>query len=387
MSQGTELQKYTYAYLMSTALSQVPDTIDKREGSIIYDALAPACYQLADYYMQLYTIVQETYVLTATGSWLEQRTMEYGISRQVATKAIKRADFTNQADQPMTISIGSRFSTISSTTPVTYQVVAQYLDSEGAAVAGAYRLECETEGIIGNEYTGNLIPISYVANIKTAVMSSILSPAQDVETDASLRNRYLAKVNAKSFGGNIAQYRELMLDMDGVGAVQVYPVWNGGGTVKLSVIDAEYNLVTTDFVNALQDMIDPENASPEPSTGLGLAPIGHKVTVVSPTGVACNISATLVLKAGYTIAGVQTLVETAIGAYLLELRELWGTSDELNNYSTSVYVARITSSILSVAGIANVTDVLLNGSASDLVLMENATTQQLPTLGTVTLSE
>ena len=79
MSIGQDLQKYTYAYLMRDALSRIPDTVDTREGSIIYDALAPACYELSIYYSEMRLLVLETYVLTASGEWLDMRTTEYGI--------------------------------------------------------------------------------------------------------------------------------------------------------------------------------------------------------------------------------------------------------------------------------------------------------------------
>ena len=42
---GDFLEKYTFDYLMNDALSRVNENIDTREGSIIYDALAPACYE------------------------------------------------------------------------------------------------------------------------------------------------------------------------------------------------------------------------------------------------------------------------------------------------------------------------------------------------------
>ena len=38
---GDNLEQYTYEYLMQLALSYVPDDRDKRQGSVIYDALAP----------------------------------------------------------------------------------------------------------------------------------------------------------------------------------------------------------------------------------------------------------------------------------------------------------------------------------------------------------
>lgn len=42
--------KYTYDYILTEALSKVPDNVDKREGSIIRDALSPCCYEAANTY-------------------------------------------------------------------------------------------------------------------------------------------------------------------------------------------------------------------------------------------------------------------------------------------------------------------------------------------------
>ena len=43
----------TYENILQEMLNRVPDDIDKREGSVIYDALAPTAYSIADLYFQL----------------------------------------------------------------------------------------------------------------------------------------------------------------------------------------------------------------------------------------------------------------------------------------------------------------------------------------------
>ena len=43
--------------------------------------------------------------------------------------------------------------------------------------------------------------------------------------------------------------------------------------------------------------------------------------------------------------------------------------------------------ILSVPGIANVTNITVNNKITDLILTENSTTQQLPILGNVSITE
>ena len=380
---GDYLDKYTFKYLMESALDNVPDSLDKREGSIIYDALAPACYELAEYYMELKKMLENTFASTANNEYLDLRVAEQGLERYAASYAVKRGDFLTSSGNPAVIPIGSRFSVISDTLNLNYEVTEAYRDEFGAVVPGAYRMTCEEIGTQGNSYTGPLIPITFIPNLKTATLSDLLVPARDEETDDELRDRYFLTINDKPFGGNLAQYNEVLKGIDGVGAVQIYPVWNGGGSVKLSVIDAEYNIITNDFITTLQNMIDP---TPQ-GTGLGLAPIGHTVTVTTPTEKIIDITATVALENGYTLGQVTPLIEEAIESYLLGLREIWGISDDFNNYSLAVYIARINAAVLGVAGIANVTGTTINGLASDLILTQDATTQELPVLGTVIVSE
>ena len=51
-----------------------------------------------------------------------------------------------------------------------------------------------------------------------------------------------------------------------------------------------------------------------------------------------------------------------------------------------MYLARITAAIVGVTGVVNATNVQLNGGTADLILTESGTTQQVPVLGTVSLS-
>lgn len=46
----------TFETIMDRCLSRVSSSVDKREGSVIYDALAPACAELATLYTELSNI-------------------------------------------------------------------------------------------------------------------------------------------------------------------------------------------------------------------------------------------------------------------------------------------------------------------------------------------
>jgi uncharacterized phage protein gp47/JayE len=379
---GDYLEQYSFEFLIEEALNRVPNSVDKREGSIIYDALAPACYELSEYYMRLKKILQDTYAETASEQYLDLRVAEQGINRFQATYAVKKGVFETESGNPIEIAIGSRFSTISETEAINYTVTAPYL-SNGSPVVGTYQLTCEVLGTIGNSYVGNLIPISYIQGLSSAVMSDLIIPARDVETDEQLRERYFLSLKDKPFGGNIAQYKEVLKDIDGVGDAQIYPAWDGGGTVKCSIIDAEFNPISEHFIDIIQELIDP---SPQ-GEGLGLAPIGHKVTIVAPDELEIDVEATITLMAGYSKNQIETPIENAIDDYLLDIRKNWGVGNEFNQYNLGVYVSRINAAILNVPGVANVTNTKINGDTLDLNLIEDENTQELPMLGAVTINE
>lgn len=382
---GDNLKKYTYDYLMRLALSYVPDDVDKREGSVIYDALAPFCQVLTGAFMELKNYYQDTYAVTSTGQDLDYRVAEGGISRYSATYAVKKGYFTDSKEAPMNVSVGSRFSTVSDTNPIIYRVTAEYKE-EGTHVPGTYELTCETEGIIGNQYTGNLVNITFIQGLASATLSTLIQPARDTETDDELRERYFESLNQKAFGGNIADYREKVMSIDGVGGVQIYPVWNGGGTVKLSIIDTEYNAAEEEFLNRVANEIDPENAEGEKGTGLGIAPIGHKVTVTTPSEVKIDVAATVSLKSGYEIGQVEQPIKDSIDEYLLSLRHEWDNADSMNRYFMSVFRARISSAIINVTGVNNVTNLTLNSQSEDIELEQSGTSQNIPVLGEVILN-
>lgn len=382
---GDNLQQYTYEYLMGLALSFVPDDRDKRQGSVIYDALAPFCQVLAAGAIQLRQFYTQTYAVTATGEDLDNRVAEQGITRFAATYAVRKISVADEEGNPVALPLGARFSTVSNTNPVNYTVTAQYVEN-GITVPGSYEATCEELGVVGNEYSGNLINITFIQGLASATMTSTLVPARDQETDEELRERYFDTLNQKAFGGNIADYRAKVMELAGVGAVQIYPVWNGGGTVKLSIVDPTYGPCSPEFIAFVQKEIDPENAQGEQGTGIGIAPIGHKVTVVTPDEVTINVTANIVLGTNYTLGQVETPIKEAVASYIQSLRQSWADATDLNEYSCDVFVSRVSATIVNVPGVSNVTSVTLNGVAQDIELTQSGQIQQLPKLGEVVLN-
>lgn len=381
---GEQYEIYTFEYLMELALDEVPDTMDKRQGSIIYDALAPACYRLAEIYQNIRNVYKDTNAETASGEDLDNIVKEQGLQRYAATYAIKKVYIADTEGNPMSIPLDSRFSTISDINPITYRAVSVYSEN-GQGIPGYYEMECEVAGSIGNQYAGALTQITNIRGVGSATMSTVLVTARDEETDDELRTRYFETINSRPFGGNIAQYKEQVRDITR-GPVQVYPVWAGAGTVKVSILDADKNICTPDVIASVQNKLDPENAAGDKGSGLGLAPIGHRVTVVAPEEVSIKVSFALNLKTNYEISQIKDQLKAAVNNYLYELREEWDDADSYGQYSLSVYRARVTSALITVEGVDNVSNLILNDADSDIVLSQTGEVQQIPKLGDIVVN-
>lgn len=380
------LQKYTYDYILTEALSKVPDNVDKREGSIIRDALSPCCYEAAKHILYLADIIEQTYIETANGLWLDGRVIEGGITRDPATYAKKLGVFKTQLGEPCQISIGQSFSTVGDTI-LNYTAVQVYANEDGDVVPGSYIMQCNTVGSVGNSYIGRIVPNDYIEKLASAEITTLLYPGEEEESDDSLRERFLANLIKTAFGGNIAQYRQWAKEIPGIGGVQVYPVWAGGGTVKLSIIDTDYNSCSSEFCQTILEKFDPENSGGETGLGLGIAPIGHKVTVSTPLPRTINVSGKITLLPGYKLETLRPDIKAALENYLLSLREAWENSDDENNYSVTVYLGRINFAILNVKGVSSAYELKLNETDTDIKLTETSSLQEIPVLGTVSLDE
>ena len=121
--------------------------------------------------------------------------------------------------------------------------------------------------------------------------------------------------------------------------------------------------------------------------GYGIAPIGHKVSVVTPIEKIINVTGKITVLPGYNLSNLQPKIEESINNYIMELRRAWDGMNSDNEYNVTVYLGRVLYAILSVEGVSSAYELKLNDTETDVRLTENKTTQELPTLGTVTLNE
>lgn len=380
---------YTRAAIQKEMLEQVPAGIDTREGSMIQTAVGPAAWFLEGTYMLLDQLQQNAYAETAVGDSLDNIVAERGLSRKAATPAVRRGIFDVEIPE------GSQFKTINGANSVIFisgeQVEADPGNGEETGKK-VYLMTCQTAGVIGNAYTGNVIPITAITGLTYASIGKIVTPGTDEETDDSLKARYFSSFDVANFGGNIASYRNTILAMDGVGAVQVYPAWQGGGTVLCSILSDQLTPAEDGVIQAVQAAIcPPETGESDPSAnGYGMAPIGAAVTITTATNITLNVACDIQFSAR-VVSGEETYqseVEEKIKEYLTSVCQTWGSAikGQKIEYVVAVYISRIVAAILAIPDIVNVSNVTINGSAADLILTETASLQQIPSLGTVTIN-
>ena len=348
----------TYENILARALARVSTNVDKREGSLIMNAIASVSAEHTNLYILLDSIIRNGYMDTADiREYVVYRCRERGITPYEATKATLKGKFN------MEIPIGSRFNH----DELNYTAIEFIELSEGYYY---YQLECETVGELGNKSFGELSSIEYINKDLEGELVDLLIPAKDEESVQSLKERYFNSFVKNPYGGNKQDYIEKTKALGGVGGVIPVPVWNGGGTVKLIIIDSDYNVATPVLVARVQEQIDP---TPQ-GMGDGIAPIGHTVTVATPLELTVNITAKITLNDGYSWGQVKPEILTALEEYFLGLRQNW------EDGNATVRISQIENRILNLPGVLDIADTKLNGVAGNLLIDQ----EYLPILGGVT---
>ncbi len=331
--------------------------VDKREGSVVYDVTAPVAIEFMNSYINMDGVLDEAFADTASKSYLIKRCNERGISIEPATYAIRQGEFN------MDVPIGSRFSL----NQLNYVVIEKIEDF-------IFKMQCETVGEVGNTDSGSMIPIDYIEGLEMAELTEVLIPGEDEEDVEHLRQRYFDSFDSQAFGGNEADYKQKIKAIDGVGGVKIYRTPNGGGTVGAVIIDSTYSKPSSILVEDVQSKVDPIEGQGE---GLGLAPIGHIVTITGCGETTVNIQTHITFQDGWNWASIESNVHTAIDSYFKELSQGW---EEAGKNNLIVRISQIETRLLDIEGVLDIANTLLNGNASNLSIDKNS----IPIRGTVT---
>ena len=340
-------ENMTYETILERMLSRVSVDVDKSEGSLIYNAIAPEAWELAQAYIEIDYIYNSTFADTAPREELVKRAKERGIEPKAATHAVLSAKVN------IDINIGTRFSNDN----INYYVKEKISE-------GIYKLECETAGTAGNKRYGELIPIEYIEGFESAEINELLIPAENEEDTEVFRKRYFETFNSQSFGGNKADYRRKTEEIQGVGRAKYYRANKNRSYIVIQIINSEYGVPSKELIDLVQTTLDPTQNQGE---GDGLAPIGHVVNVEGVIEEIINISSKFTLKEGYVWQDIEESVNACIDTYFKDLSKEWADMENV-----IIKISQINAKILDIAGIEDITDTRINGYSNNITLPENA---------------
>ena len=139
------------------------------------------------------------------------------------------------------------------------------------------------------------------------------------------------------------------------------------------IISTAGGVPSASVISAVQAAIDPGAAG----LGEGLATIGLKFTAAAATALQINVTVSITLSSGSTLAAVETAIQTAIQSYLA------GLALDRNTDTPTVRKSRIGSIISSIDGVDDYAGLDLNGGEATVT----CTSLQIPVLGTLTVTE
>jgi len=320
----------TYEYLMGAMLDRVKNDVDKREGSIIYDALGPTAYYLAEMYFLLAHYPDLVLPDTSADAYLERFAEAFGIVRKQAVKAVRKV--TASAE----IETGSRWQLHDSS----YLITNRLAEFE-------YEAECEQYGSIGNHYYGVLESINNGGKV-TAALEDVLITGAEAESDDALRTRLLARMQKPSASGNIYDYYNWAMSVNGVGAARVFPLADGPGTVKVVITGADKAAADEALVRETADYIET------------VRPIGADVTVVSAVEKTININVKVKLQDGVYLSDARDAFEKSVEEFLKD--KIFAV-----NY---ISLARIGNLLLGVDGVEDYAELTVNGEENNIAVAD-----------------
>lgn len=321
----------------------------KVEGTFENDVLASNAIEFAKAEAELEECYKAAFLDTSQGEYLDLNTNQVGIFRKEATKAIGVITVYGRG----TVPAGSYFTTIMGTGFITTEE--KEIDGEGDIP-----VECTAYGEIGNVAAETIINIPMsIPGITGVTNKEPAHDGYDVETDEELSTRALEHVRNPGTSGNPRHYIEWATSISGVGSARCIRAWNGPNTVKVIIIDSNYEEASAELIQEVADYIDERRT------------VNAIVTVTSAKPVVIDVA-------------VET--DGLIDSEYLEalIKEYFGNVERKAWSSTkqpAIILNKIGTLVLE-AGAEDYNSILLNGKVQNIVL----DLEELPKLGRVIIN-
>ena len=346
---------------MDTIYQEMLELFAQRSGylpSLSCDLAArlyAAAAQLHSLYIQAQWVLDQSFPQTAQGEALERHAQLRGLRRGVATRAAGSLRFGVSA------AVGSDLAIDAGTVCMTPDGVRFQTTEDAVLSKGDLYVDIPAEAVepgkAGNAAANTVtIMAAMPVGVRACTNPEAFSGGDDEENDESLRQRLMDTYQRLPNGANAAYYEQTALSCEGVAAASAVGRARGVGTVDLYIatdagVPEEETLQRVDA--ALQERRE----------------ISVDLQVLAPTAKPVNIAAAVLPARGKSFTQAQADVDAA-------LREAF-TGAMLGKGVTLAYLGNLLYRLESVENYR------ITAPAADIA----ASPTQLPTLGTVTITE
>lgn len=338
--------------LKKSILERMETTLEKREGSFLDHLVGPVALEIWKAYQSMNALVPIAYVDETSGLYIDKRCAEYGITRKEGTKA--RAEITLTGTSGTMVPRGTAFL---SEDGLEFDLLEEVRLADGT---GSGTVEAKEAGSAYNVHESELTQMVVTLSGLSGWSNGEASGGSNAETDGALVERLYSFLQRPATSGNVYHYERWAMEVNGVGAARVTPLWNGPGTVKVLLAGPEMEPVAESVAAAAAEHIEE------------VRPIGANVTVQSAEGLTIHVACSVVTDGSVTKQQVRSTLEDKLKAYLKELAFAQET----------VLYNRVAFLLMNVPGVTDFTQLLLNGTTGNVPIGA----EQVPVVGEVTVT-
>jgi len=321
--------------LMSEVVARTSFT-NLNPSAAIHGLLEVIAKVIADLYGLVKTVMQQSFVQTATGNWLDLKVREMGIVRRTAVKTRVYLTFSCNApaEQNITIPAGTISKSQKDVSGNEYRFITieENILEEGQTSVDV-AAEAELPGKdwnVGQDTITRIVTRITGINAVTNGEGYLIREGSGPESDEQLRQRAISKWETIGLGGTREAYRNWALLVPGVIAASVlddFPF--GPGTVGV-VILGENGIPSADLINEVHQYIKARK------------PLTADVRILAPEIRSVNIDLEVIRFASVDRTTVDTAVREAIDNYSGRLQ-----------LGEGLIIARLINEIMDVPGVYN----------------------------------
>lgn len=345
-SKNRLVKEITSEEIITRMKADLKNPPNKIEGSFASDNIQAVGKELERYYNLLEYLDSQHYIETAEGDALDKKANDVGVFRKQPTKATGFVTF-----------IGSNGTFIPAGLTVASDAFSYITTRSGRIEDGQCILPIEAvePGSLSNIPAGSIYKFQSTPGIREVTNAKPISNGTDLETDANLRARTQMRVRYPGTSGNQHHYMHWAMEVEGVGRVKVFPLWDGPGTVKVSILDSNQQVANEDLIQKVQYHIDHEGER----MGEALAPIGALLTVSTAKTVPLKVEGkiNMVDDMYYTEDMIAETLKTALQLYI----------DENISYKTQrLTVAKVIDILYTLDGVLDIIELTVNDRSDSI---------------------